>query len=397
MGKRTLLVALAVLAGQKTSFCQEAVYILQSRFPAFEFELSLMDPQSGAITSSVLVPSLPWSFLGMAHDGSRLLAVWPRNGILDDALVSLHPANGAMSVIGHSTGFNMNATSTAVDPTSGTIYVLATNLLMHRLFTVHPTTGVATLVAPLPLFAQGMAINHQGVAYLAAGTALFRLDLATGAVTPLGQASGFPFSGVIIDLAFDGTDRLLACHFKSNSETGIYEIDLNTLSGTLLAPGPYGSFSIAVGPVCESITYCTPKVNSLGCLPSIDSNGQASLSASTGFTVSSARVRNNKPGLLLLGMNGRAAIPFQAGTLCVAQPLTRGPVVLSGGSAQPTVDCSGVWSLDFNAFLHARPSDKVTPLPKDLPAGTVFNCQWWGRDTPSSIALSEGLEFTLCP
>jgi hypothetical protein len=56
-----------------------------------------------------------------------------------------------------------------------------------------------------------------------------------------------------------------------------------------------------------------------------------------------------------------------------------------------------VWSLDFNALLHARLSDKGTSLPKDLPAGTVFNCQWWGRDTPGSIALSQGLEFTLCP
>ena len=43
------------------------------------------------------------------------------------------------------------------------------------------------------------------------------------------------------------------------------------------------------------IVYCTAKPNSLGCTPSIASSGTPSASASSGFTVSTTNVLNNKP------------------------------------------------------------------------------------------------------
>jgi hypothetical protein len=141
-------------------------------------------------------------------------------------------------------------------------------------------------------------------------------------------------------------------------------------------------------------TYCTAKVNSLGCTPAMDSTGIPSKSLTSGFTIKSRDVRNNKSGLLFYGMNGAAALPFQGGTLCVATPIRRTPAVTSGGTAPPANDCSGLFQIDFNAFM-ATGSDPA------LVAGAAVHTQWWGRDpgfaAPNNTTLSNGLTFVICP
>ena len=145
--------------------------------------------------------------------------------------------------------------------------------------------------------------------------------------------------------------------------------------------------------------YCTAKVNSLGCLPAIGSTGSSSASASSGFTVTGANVRNGKAGLLFYGTSGRASIPFQGGTLCVAPSIRRTPVVNAGGNPPPANDCSGVFSIDMNAFaagaLGGNPSAQL------LVPGTVVDGQFWGRDqgfpAPMNTTLTDGLEWTVCP
>ncbi len=143
------------------------------------------------------------------------------------------------------------------------------------------------------------------------------------------------------------------------------------------------------------IAYCTAKINSLGCLPLVASNGAPSVSAGSGFDVSCSNVRNAKVGLLLHGVNGRMAQPFQGGVLCVAAPIRRTPSVNSGGSPAPAADCSGVWQIDFNAFVAGALGG--TPSPALLVPGTVVVGQWWGRDpgfaAPNNTALSDGIEF----
>jgi hypothetical protein len=145
--------------------------------------------------------------------------------------------------------------------------------------------------------------------------------------------------------------------------------------------------------------YCTAKVNSLGCLPDIDSSGASSASALSGFTVKATNVRNNKSGLLFYGITGQASTPFQGGTLCVNSPIRRTGATSSGGNPAPANDCSGVYSIDMNAFAHS--SGPPTPLPALLVVGTVVDCQWWGRDpgfpAPNNTTLSDGLEYTICP
>jgi hypothetical protein len=140
--------------------------------------------------------------------------------------------------------------------------------------------------------------------------------------------------------------------------------------------------------------YCVSKLNSQGCLPVINYEGDPRSSASAGFVVHATQVLNNKSGLLLLGTNGRAAVPFQAGTLCVNAPIHRTPLVNAGGNLPPT-DCSGVFAIDMNRYAAGG------PLPALSVAGTVVNCQWWGRDSgfaaPNNTSLSAGLEYTVCP
>jgi len=143
--------------------------------------------------------------------------------------------------------------------------------------------------------------------------------------------------------------------------------------------------------------YCTAKVNSIGCLPAISSNGCASASNSNVFVVQAALVRNQKVGLLAYGVNGRAAIPFSGGILCTNPPIRRTIGLNSGGSALPLNGCSGVYSIDMNAF--ATGALGGNPLPALLQQGTAIDCQWWGRDpgfaAPNNSSLSDALEYVV--
>ena len=154
------------------------------------------------------------------------------------------------------------------------------------------------------------------------------------------------------------------------------------------------------GPICfPPSTYCTAKVNSLGCTPAISFAGAPSVAAQNGFAVIGYNVRNNKSGLLFYGMTGAAAQPFQGGTLCVASPIRRSTPVNSLGAAPPANNCSGIYAIDMNSFAAGQLGG--TPSPLLSVVGTVVNCQWWGRDpgfpAPDNTTLSDGLRYTICP
>jgi hypothetical protein len=86
--------------------------------------------------------------------------------------------------------------------------------------------------------------------------------------------------------------------------------------------------------------------------------------------------------------------PYFGGLLCVHQPLRRTPIRFASGNQLPADDCSGVLSIDMNAFasgaLGGNPDTALAAV------GTVVDCQWWSRD-PIVTVLSDGLEYVVLP
>lgn len=134
--------------------------------------------------------------------------------------------------------------------------------------------------------------------------------------------------------------------------------------------------------------YCTAKVNSLGCTPSIGTSGGASASSASAFDIHCDQVINNKVGILFYGF-GQNSIPFQGGLLCVTPPIKRTAVQASGGNPPPN-DCSGTFSLDFNALIQGGSDPNLIP-------GAMPAAQYWYRDpaSPSTTGLSDAVEFTI--
>lgn len=158
------------------------------------------------------------------------------------------------------------------------------------------------------------------------------------------------------------------------------------------ASGVSGSLTV-VGTInanwsCPPATaYCTAKTTSGGCTPTIAATGTPSWSSNSGYTLSTSQVEPQNLGIYFFSRSGPAGTPFQGGFLCLAAPVTRLPPTSSGGAGA----CSGVYAVDFNAYLASSNSAE--------PPGAEFWVQCWFRDPPEPISgtgLSDALRFTLC-
>ena len=270
------------------------------------------------------------------------------------------------------------------------------------------SSGTFRLVAPLAGtigLMSSLWFDSAGRAYGIAGTKyLYEVDVATATVSllgtlpiPKGLNTGLPF-----DVAVDSAGRTVIAmdNFHNTSNTILYELDVATLALTEIGQVPGQLLGISFAPDLSGSTYCQGQASSLGCVPSIRSVGYPAQDARNGFDIRADRVPNRRPGVLLFG-TGPASTPFGGGTLCVAGPFATSPVVDSGGSAQPGTDCTGGWSVDFNK-LHsegrlAGPGGSAFQVPY----GTTLHCQWLGRRLGNgpgfSALLSNALRFEVQP
>lgn len=146
------------------------------------------------------------------------------------------------------------------------------------------------------------------------------------------------------------------------------------------------SWTIDVAGIVAS--YCTGKLNSDGCVPTMSWSGAPSVSSANPFTIRCDDAVSLKNGLLFYGYAPKNA-PFQGGTLCVQSPTRRTPPQSSGGLPPPSY-CEGEYSYDFNARIQAG-------VDGNLVAGATIYAQWWSRDPGASftVGLSNGISFVI--
>jgi len=147
-----------------------------------------------------------------------------------------------------------------------------------------------------------------------------------------------------------------------------------------------------IGPVgcIAPTTYCTAKVNSLFCTPSIAFTGTPSASSATPFDLTASQVLNNKTSVLFYGFTAAAA-PFQGGTLCVQPPFVRTPPQSSGGTPSGN-DCTGAPTFDMNARIQGG-------TDPNLVAGATVFAQYYYRDPSDAftVGLTDAVSFVVCP
>lgn len=294
----------------------------------------------------------------------------------------------------------------------GKLYGFANYASPMGIYEIDPTTGAGTLAVDTS--AQGyrfFALDGNdgdgklyGYTEYGSPTGIYRIDPVTGAMTHI--AADAPGSyGMCRGMACGNNQAFLVATHPTDT---FYAYDLLQGTGGTYVPftNPYptsqnGGGAWLGGPACGggAVTYCTAKTNSLGCVPAIRSSGAPSASSSFGFDIACDHARNNKNGLLFYSLTGRAALPFQGGTLCVASSVRRTVHGNSGGTPAPVNDCSGVFRLDMNAFAHGLLGG--SPHASLTVAGTLVQGQWWGRDpgyaAPNNTQLSDAIEWTVCP
>ncbi len=139
-------------------------------------------------------------------------------------------------------------------------------------------------------------------------------------------------------------------------------------------------------------TYCTGKVNSLGCVPFVATNGVASASSTSPFQISANDLVPGDAGILLYGFQ-KANLNFHGGKLCIKAPIIRvlPPKIASAVLPPP---CTGRIQRNFNNVIQ-NGSDAL------LTVGQVVRAQLLQRDPadPAGFgdSLTNAVQFTIAP
>jgi hypothetical protein len=290
-----------------------------------------------------------------------------------------------------------------VDRTTGRYYAV----LDTALYEVNPETGSPTIIGPIVGTTypgvEAMGIDRSGVCHIVGGnsglpTEFYSLDLKTATATKVAEIL-LPI-GHCNDFAWDSTGAMWATlDSPLNSRSGIYKIDLvnqvatRMFEDTVFEGVNGGPKSLAFVTEPPSSSYCTGKLSSQGCRPTIGWQGFASPNATKGFKLWATDVPNDTAGVLLTSLAGPAAVPLFGGTLCLDSPVLWGPYVpTSSGSGTPYSNCTGRWELDFNQYMFHQGT---------YPPGVRVQAQWMGRDSGyppgEAISLSNAVDFEIVP
>lgn len=128
------------------------------------------------------------------------------------------------------------------------------------------------------------------------------------------------------------------------------------------------------------VVYCTAKLSSGACAPSISASGTSSATQPVPFSVAAAGILENTVGILLYSKAG-AATPFQGGYLCISGTVTRTGFQASGAGGAP---CSGDFNFDFNPHVQSGVDPTLVP-------GTLVFAQYWFRDLQDPAGFGSGL------
>jgi hypothetical protein len=233
--------------------------------------------------------------------------------------------------------------------------------------------GVGEILVGTPGYAtlgSGGQVSHKGLLTIFSGATGAKWTSIAGNST---DRFGDAIAGAIGDLDGNGFKEFVAA--GSMSDAG------GTDSGVVKC---YQLFPLAPS------TYCTGKVNSLGCTPQIAFSGSPSESSGAPFSINATSLLNQKTGLLFYSHAPTVAL-FQGGTKCAANPTVRTPPQNSGGSTSGN-DCSGTYGLDFNAWI-------ASGADASLVAGSEVFAQYWSRDPASAshTGLSNAIRFLINP
>ncbi len=408
-----LLLATSISAPSTSAQSQEQLYGLRIGAPFVGSGFDLLDPITGAVQQAVPIRgsySSSLAFFGLTYDGQRLRSIALPVGTVTSKIGQILQADGAVEDL-WTTGIKWGWVGIERNPVSGRVYVVGrlsppqqTQMFLYSYEpNLHQLSVIAPISGPFPT-CDSFVISPSGQAFVfnAIGPGIYTLDLHTGVTAFYGALTLPSFTGYLLDAAFDSSGALWVSYEDTwtHAETGIYKIDLATLAHTKIIGLNSAYCGLAWGPVPAVTSYCTAKLSSQGCTPSISALGYPCVVATKGFTIQATDVPNQKQGLLIYSTSGAQSVPFQGGTLCLRTPIRRTPTKSSGGNALPANDCTGTLSIDFNKHLYDTGSTNVPPGPP-LPPGTNVCAQWWGRDPgfspPFDSMLSNAIQFDLAP
>lgn len=379
-----------------------------------------IDTANGAVSQVMPLPGISLYEGGLAYDPANdaLYAIGRQDSLGTQSrlfridrftaqVVAFPPINAA---------YNLQGGGLALHPLTGELFASGSNGFQSSgVFSIDKQTGAATLIGQAggSCCVQPFGFNVNGLGFRSDGTLFangFTLQsgLPNGAYTKLmtvntvtGLASEIGFHGVNVGgqlsssgLAFGANGVLYSLGSTSASASGLYQIDPLTGAATLIANlsqqiGANGGLAFA--PDGAPQTFCTAKVNSLGCTPAIQTAGAASLSSAAPFHVLATSVLNQRTGLLFYGYAPLSA-PFQGGFKCAADPVRRTALQNAGGSPSPTNDCSGGYVFDFNALVQSGADSQLV-------LGQRVVAQYWSRDpgSASTTGLTDAVRFHVLP